>query len=33
LAGASLLETWVDEAERRTWFLFEASREGEPSGP
>jgi starvation-inducible DNA-binding protein len=22
---ASLLETWLDEAERRTWFLFEAS--------
>ncbi len=26
IAGASLLETWIDEAERRTWFLFEASR-------
>jgi starvation-inducible DNA-binding protein len=23
---ASLLEVWIDEAERRTWFLFEASR-------
>ena len=23
---ASLLETWIDEAERRTWFLFEATR-------
>ena len=22
----SLLETWIDEAERRTWFLFEATR-------
>jgi starvation-inducible DNA-binding protein len=26
VATASLLETWIDEAERRTWFLFEASR-------
>jgi starvation-inducible DNA-binding protein len=23
---ASLLEVWIDEAERRTWFLFEATR-------
>jgi len=27
-----LLEVWIDEAERRTWFLFEASRVGEPGG-
>ena len=26
VATASLLEPWIDEAERRTWFLFEASR-------
>jgi len=26
VAGASLLEVWIDEAERRAWFLFEASR-------
>jgi len=26
IATAGLLETWVDEAERRTWFLFEACR-------
>src|SRR6266852_6784099 len=26
---ASLLEVWIDEAERRVWFLFEASRAGE----
>ncbi len=26
VASASLLETWIDEAERRVWFLFEASR-------
>jgi len=31
VASASLLETWIDETERRTWFLFEASRHGEPS--
>jgi starvation-inducible DNA-binding protein len=29
VASASLLENWIDEAERRTWFLFEASRQGE----
>ena len=28
VATASLLEVWIDEAERRTWFLFEASRRG-----
>jgi starvation-inducible DNA-binding protein len=26
VATASLLEVWIDEAEKRTWFLFEASR-------
>jgi starvation-inducible DNA-binding protein len=31
VASASLLETWIDEAETRTWFLFEASRPGERS--
>ncbi len=25
VATASLLEVWIDETERRTWFLFEAS--------
>src|SRR5271170_3527991 len=24
VASASLIETWIDEAERRTWFLYEA---------
>jgi starvation-inducible DNA-binding protein len=28
VATASLLENWIDEAERRVWFLFEASRNG-----
>jgi len=30
IATASLIETWIDETERRTWFLFEASRTGSP---
>jgi starvation-inducible DNA-binding protein len=29
VATASLLEVWIDEAERRTWFLFEAARRTE----
>ncbi len=29
VATASLLEVWIDEAERRAWFLFETSRKGE----
>jgi len=29
VASASLLETWIDEAERRVWFLYEAGRKGE----
>ena len=28
IATASLIENWIDETERRTWFLFEASRRG-----
>ena len=27
VATTSILETFIDEAERRTWFLFEASRQ------
>ena len=26
VATASLIEVWIDQAERRAWFLFEASR-------
>ncbi|GAA4480703.1 Dps family protein [Gluconacetobacter asukensis] len=26
VATASLLEVWIDETERRTWFLFESTR-------
>jgi starvation-inducible DNA-binding protein len=29
VATASLLENWIDETERRVWFLFEATRHGE----
>ncbi|MFZ3361499.1 MAG: DNA starvation/stationary phase protection protein [Xanthobacteraceae bacterium] len=28
VATTSLIENWIDESERRTWFLFEASRTG-----
>ena len=27
IATASLIETWVDQTERRTWFLFESVQE------
>jgi len=32
IATASFLEVWIDEAERRAWFLFEASQPGESAG-
>jgi starvation-inducible DNA-binding protein len=32
IATASLIEVWIDETERRTWFLFEASRQGDTTG-
>jgi len=32
VATASLLEVWIDQTERRTWFLFEASRRPDQSG-
>ena len=28
VATASLLENWIDESEKRVWFLFEAGRRG-----
>jgi starvation-inducible DNA-binding protein len=31
-ATNSLIENWIDETERRTWFLFEASRREMTSG-
>ena len=30
VATASLIETWIDQAERRVWFLYETSRKGTP---
>ncbi len=30
IATASLIENWVDETERRHWFLFETCRAGTP---
>jgi starvation-inducible DNA-binding protein len=32
VATASLLENFIDEAERRVWFLYEAGRRGDPTG-
>jgi starvation-inducible DNA-binding protein len=32
VATASLLENFIDEAEKRCWFLFEASRKADQSG-
>lgn len=28
VASTSLIETWIDQAEQRSWFLFEATRRG-----
>ena len=32
VATASLIENWIDEAERRSWFLYEATRRGDGTG-
>jgi starvation-inducible DNA-binding protein len=32
VATASLIEVWIDETERRTWFLFESSQRGVTGG-
>jgi starvation-inducible DNA-binding protein len=32
VATASLIEVWIDETERRTWFLFEAIRRPDSTG-
>jgi starvation-inducible DNA-binding protein len=32
IATASLIEGWIDETERRSWFLFETSRRADSSG-
>ena len=30
--SSSLIENWIDETERRIWFLFEATRQVAPTG-
>ena len=30
VATASLIENWIDQTEKRIWFLFETSRRGDP---
>lgn len=32
IATTSLIEVWIDETERRMWFLFEASRHADSTG-
>ena len=32
VASASLIEVWIDETERRSWFLFEAGRRSDSTG-
>ena len=32
VATASLLEVFIDDAEKRVWFLYEASRKGDATG-
>ena len=32
IASTSLIEAWVDESERRSWFLFETSRREQSAG-
>jgi starvation-inducible DNA-binding protein len=32
IASTSVMEAWIDETERRTWFLFETTRSHDSSG-
>jgi starvation-inducible DNA-binding protein len=32
IATMSLIEVWIDETERRTWFLFETTRSADSTG-
>lgn len=32
VASTSLLENYIDESEKRVWFLYEISRRGDPTG-
>jgi starvation-inducible DNA-binding protein len=31
-ASTSLIEVWIDEAEQRVWYLFEAAQRGDAPG-
>ncbi len=33
MASASFLETWIDEAEQRIWYLFESCRHAGAPAP
>jgi starvation-inducible DNA-binding protein len=32
IAPATVIEVWIDETERRTWFLFRAARRSDSTG-
>jgi starvation-inducible DNA-binding protein len=32
VSSASLIENWIDETEKRTWFLYETARRGDRTG-
>jgi starvation-inducible DNA-binding protein len=32
LGTAAMIEVWIDQTERRTWFLFESARRGDSAG-
>jgi len=32
IATTSMIEVWIDETEKRTWFLFETSRQADSTG-
>ena len=32
IGSASMIEAWIDQTERRTWFLFESTRRADSSG-
>lgn len=33
ISSTSLIEAWIDERERRSWFLYEATRQSHSHGP
>jgi starvation-inducible DNA-binding protein len=32
VASATLIETWIDETEKRAWFLYDIARRGDRMG-